>query len=700
MREINIHCKLLHENIVRLYSNHEDDTHFYLIMEYVSKGTLYQMIKINNGLEEKQAFKYFIQVVAAVNFLHENNLIHRDLKPENLLLDENDCVKLCDFGWCVELNIGNRVTFCGTFEYMAPELIKELPYNHAIDVWSLGVLLYELIHGYSPFRAQEGHCNEDYTQIFKNILRNNLKVEKKISDDCSDLIKKLLTPDNQNRIKIKDIFRHPWVVFFEEEYKHEQLKKHKLREEAIRKTQSSQLDEDLINVSGLLYNDNSDNEVSREELIKYKNEKLKNSGKKVVKSSNTIYEALNNNNRSEIININSLNIDNLEEGVSTGAKRYKINNSFWHNQPSQSLFKSSLDFSNVKNKPITHKDLATPQKDLVTPNFSRAKSKGRDFPVQIVEDNSKNQSPMYNALDLAFKFENVECDTLFDKVLNQITKKNKQKLKNSKEIIKTRDSNNSGNKSNTIKSILKRESKDSGNPDSKEFTLSQLKNQKNMLKFCDVSEIEINHCESPKTRIKQQELHMDSYSIEITSQTVVQKEKQKRKTSETPRFSAHEQDKNFKLDLLTLKKQFENDCGVNKIEMDIVERTNRHNLNNEKKSNKSRSTSKVKKESKKNNNNLFNFENISALADDCGNNAIDNSIYRNFNMHAIKAKSSKDNLLFGESQLSKSEKGEGNSNFSNYNSNTGSVMLNNGHGHFKRRDEKTFTLGKYNAINE
>jgi serine/threonine protein kinase len=188
MREINIHRRLIHENIVRLHSFHEDNLYFYLIMDYISKGTLYERIKMNNELSESQAFKYFIQVVSAVYFLHENNLIHRDLKPENLLIDDNNTVKLCDFGWCVEVKIGNRVTFCGTFEYMAPELIKELPYNHAVDVWSLGVLLYEMVHGYSPFRTVE-NSNQEYTEIFKNILKNNFFIDKKISPELTDLIK-------------------------------------------------------------------------------------------------------------------------------------------------------------------------------------------------------------------------------------------------------------------------------------------------------------------------------------------------------------------------------------------------------------------------------------------------------------------------------------------------------------------------------
>jgi len=166
-------------------------------MEYINNGSLFNLIKKHNRLSEQKAFKYFIQTVSAVNFLHENNLIHRDLKPENLLLNENDDIKLCDFGWCVELSIGNRITFCGTYEYMAPEIIKEMPYNHSIDVWSLGVLLYELLHGYSPFKSQkstdnkdiEENDNMDYSEIFKNIIKLQFKIDRDdLSTHCKDLI--------------------------------------------------------------------------------------------------------------------------------------------------------------------------------------------------------------------------------------------------------------------------------------------------------------------------------------------------------------------------------------------------------------------------------------------------------------------------------------------------------------------------------
>ena len=162
-------------------------------MEYVSNGSLYNLIKKSHQMPEDKAFKYFIKTLSAVHFLHENNLIHRDLKPENILLSENDDVKLCDFGWCVELSIGNRITFCGTYEYMAPEIIKEVPYNHSIDIWSLGVLLYELLHGYSPFKSKDNDSEfgekENYSEIFKNIIKVKFTIDRDdLSANCKDLI--------------------------------------------------------------------------------------------------------------------------------------------------------------------------------------------------------------------------------------------------------------------------------------------------------------------------------------------------------------------------------------------------------------------------------------------------------------------------------------------------------------------------------
>lgn len=223
-REINIHMSLIHDHIARLFSYHEDNKAFYLIIEYVENGTLFSVIQKNKGLTEDDAFKYFIQVASALFFLHSNNLIHRDLKPENCLIDKDGNVKLCDFGWTVDTLHGERATFCGTYEYMAPEIIKEKPYSKSIDVWSLGVLLYELIHSYSPFRLKKNQiANSEQAdpslEVLKNILKHHYTIDKNVSDDCKDVLRDLLNPKNEDRIEVAKIFAHPWVKKYENRIK-------------------------------------------------------------------------------------------------------------------------------------------------------------------------------------------------------------------------------------------------------------------------------------------------------------------------------------------------------------------------------------------------------------------------------------------------------------------------------------------------
>jgi len=206
--EIEIHSKLNHRNIIRLYNKQENDSEIQILLEYAEKGNLFNLIQKEKGLEESIAFKYFIQIVNAVNFLHQNNIIHRDIKPENILIGENNLLKLCDFGWSKELTVNNRSTFCGTMEYMAPEIVGSENYDFGVDVWSLGILLYELIMGHSPFRS-----NKDW-HIMVKIKNHDLVFDKdkSISKECKHLIKGLLDANPVNRLKLKDIFEHPWVT--------------------------------------------------------------------------------------------------------------------------------------------------------------------------------------------------------------------------------------------------------------------------------------------------------------------------------------------------------------------------------------------------------------------------------------------------------------------------------------------------------
>ena len=213
--EINIHSKLSHENIIRLYNVYEDENSINLILEYAKNGNLYELLsqpENKKGLDEQRAFDYFIQVVNAVYYLHQNNIIHRDIKPENILIGKKGLLKLCDFGWAKELTLENRSTFCGTVEYMAPEIVGSENYDFGVDIWSLGILLYEMVIGHSPFKAK------NMKSVILNIKSHDLTYEKPLSHECRNLIEKILNINPQKRLKIKDILEHPFVKKYSNNY--------------------------------------------------------------------------------------------------------------------------------------------------------------------------------------------------------------------------------------------------------------------------------------------------------------------------------------------------------------------------------------------------------------------------------------------------------------------------------------------------
>ena len=208
--EIEIHSRIVHPNIIRLYNIYENKSSIYILMEFAKNGNLYSLIRRRNGMNEKNAYKYFAQIVNAVYFVHKNNIIHRDIKPENIVLDENENCKLCDFGWSIILNDNSkRNTFCGTLEYMAPEIINNEGYEKSIDIWSLGILLYEMIHGYCPFNSNNNNKNNS---ILNKIINENFKIKKDISNECKDLIYKMLEKDYKKRINIEQIINHQFMI--------------------------------------------------------------------------------------------------------------------------------------------------------------------------------------------------------------------------------------------------------------------------------------------------------------------------------------------------------------------------------------------------------------------------------------------------------------------------------------------------------
>ena len=210
--EIDIQSRINHPNIIKLYNIYESSNIIYMIMEYLNNGNLYSLIRRKKGLNEIESYKYFSQIVNAIHFLHKNNIIHRDIKPENIILDNKYNCKLCDFGWSVILkDNSSRNTFCGTLEYMAPEIINNEKYDKSIDIWSLGVLLFEMIHGFNPFENNNNN-NKNINLLIDNIKNKKFQFQKNISNECKDLIQKMLESNSNKRININDILNHPFMI--------------------------------------------------------------------------------------------------------------------------------------------------------------------------------------------------------------------------------------------------------------------------------------------------------------------------------------------------------------------------------------------------------------------------------------------------------------------------------------------------------
>lgn len=198
--------RLDHPGIIKLIDVIEDESAFYIVLEYCGGGELFDFIISRQRVEEPLAKRFFKQIVLAVGYCHSQNVIHRDLKPENLLLTENNTVKLIDFGLCntnADQPLHDR---CGSSCYIAPEALTSTSYyGISADVWSLGVILYALVDGSLPWNYQ------DPNQMFEQITTGTFPMPKNISLECQDMIRGILNPDTSHRLTIDAILVHPWL---------------------------------------------------------------------------------------------------------------------------------------------------------------------------------------------------------------------------------------------------------------------------------------------------------------------------------------------------------------------------------------------------------------------------------------------------------------------------------------------------------
>lgn len=209
-REIEIQSHLRHPNILRMYGFFHDNSRIYLILEYAPGGTLYKALQAQEKkcFSEPQTAKYVKSLVSALIYLHEKNVIHRDIKPENLLLGHDDQLKIADFGWSVHEPNSHRTTLCGTLDYLSPEMVKGEPHTKTVDLWSLGVLTFELLVGAAPFHAEE------YDATYKKIMKVDFQVPDHISKAAAHLISKLLVFKAEQRMPLEEVAIHPWITMF------------------------------------------------------------------------------------------------------------------------------------------------------------------------------------------------------------------------------------------------------------------------------------------------------------------------------------------------------------------------------------------------------------------------------------------------------------------------------------------------------
>ncbi|XP_051934057.1 MAP/microtubule affinity-regulating kinase 4 isoform X4 [Hippocampus zosterae] len=223
-REVRIMKTLNHPNIVQLFEVIETEKTLYLIMEYASGGEVFDYLVAHGRMKEKEARGKFRQIVSAVHYCHQKNIVHRDLKAENLLLDANSNIKIADFGFSNEFMAGSKLdTFCGSPPYAAPELFQGKKYDGPeVDIWSLGVILYTLVSGSLPFDGQ------NLKELRERVLRGKYRVPFYMSTDCEGILRRFLVLNPTKRCSLEQIMKDKWLNV---SYDGEELKPHKEPEE-------------------------------------------------------------------------------------------------------------------------------------------------------------------------------------------------------------------------------------------------------------------------------------------------------------------------------------------------------------------------------------------------------------------------------------------------------------------------------------
>ncbi|KAL9032008.1 MAG: hypothetical protein Q9196_000021 [Gyalolechia fulgens] len=203
--------KVKHAFLVTLWGTFQDSKNLYMVMDFVEGGELFSLLRKSQRFPNPVAKFYAAEVTLALDYLHSRHIIYRDLKPENLLLDRHGHLKITDFGFAKEVP-DITWTLCGTPDYLAPEVVSSKGYNKSVDWWSLGILIFEMLCGFTPFWDAGSHM-----KIYENILKGKVKYPPYIHPDAQDLLQRLITSDLTKRLGnlhagSKDVMDHAWFA--------------------------------------------------------------------------------------------------------------------------------------------------------------------------------------------------------------------------------------------------------------------------------------------------------------------------------------------------------------------------------------------------------------------------------------------------------------------------------------------------------
>ncbi|CAD8057148.1 unnamed protein product [Paramecium sonneborni] len=212
IKEISIMKKIQNESVIKLYEVFEGDDCLYLVLEYLRGGELHQYIKKSPPFTEEKCSKLIFRILKAVYQIHEKGILHRDLKPENIMLrnkDDLDNICIGDFGLADHYTSSGQYLFtrCGTPGYVAPELLQDKLYDFKIDIYSVGILMYILIVGKSPFDGK------DYDDVVMRNYYAKVKFEDcKLSEIGMNLLKGLMNKNPIQRFSAEEALNHPWFA--------------------------------------------------------------------------------------------------------------------------------------------------------------------------------------------------------------------------------------------------------------------------------------------------------------------------------------------------------------------------------------------------------------------------------------------------------------------------------------------------------